>query len=142
MQRMHGEALSSTIHGRLGCTKGVGMKKTALLMLMFVVLMLVFVPSALAATPQDIYDDYADNLKLDGTYTPEELKAYLNDPVIHQYGKPDITEPLDSLIRQQLKDRPTFPFTGFQILLVSAGAVALIVIGVLLRRQSRRDPSA
>lgn len=121
------------------------MKKTplfALLVLTLLILVFVFVPSALAATPQDIYDDYADNLKLDGTYTPEELEAYLNDPVIHQYGKPDIIDPLDNSVRQSLKDRPTFPFTGFQLLLVSAGAIVLIVVGVVLRRQTRRDHSA
>ena len=121
--------------------KGAGMKKIALVLLMLLVSMLVFVPSALAATPRNIYDDYADNQQLDGTYTDAELEAYLNDPVIHMYGRPDIIQPLDDLVRQLLKDRPTFPFTGSQILLVIASAAALIVIGVLLRRQNGRDQS-
>jgi len=98
------------------------------------VMLLIVVPVALAATPQDIYDDYRDNGKLDGTYTQAELLAYLNDPTIHQYGDSSILEPLDDLIRDMTKQREVMPFTGYSLLLVAGGALLFIGVGLLLRR--------
>lgn len=94
--------------------------------------------SAFAATPQDIYDDYNDNGKLDGTYTDAELRAYLNNATLHQYP-PDATKikSLDALVRGLLASRDQFPFTGSEIALVAAGVVALLGIGLGLRRVSR-----
>jgi hypothetical protein len=51
-------------------------------------LALVGTTAAIAATPGQIYRDYADNGRLDGNYTPAELKAALKDAVIQQYGGP------------------------------------------------------
>mgnify|MGYP001143696135 FL=1 len=53
------------------------MKKIALLTLLVIALSLVFTGVALAATPQDIYDDWAADGDLDGTYTEAELRAIL-----------------------------------------------------------------
>ncbi len=112
------------------------MKKAVLLVVAAAVFLLVLAGTALAATPQDIYDDYADNGKLDGTYTAAELEAYLNDATIHQYGDPTIVAGLDLLI-QQMKDRHEFPFTGAQLALIAIVAVVLIAGGFVIRRVTR-----
>lgn len=91
---------------------------------------------AFAATSQDIYDDYADNGKLDGQYTAEELEAYLNDATMHQYGSEVVTEELDVLAQSQTT-RSEFPFTGAELALMIGGAAVLIGAGVALRRASR-----
>jgi hypothetical protein len=43
---------------------------------------------AFAATPQDIYRDYADNGRLDGTYSLADLERTLKDAAVQQYGQP------------------------------------------------------
>ena len=48
----------------------------------------VLVPAALAATPEDIYRDLADNGKLDGAYTQAEVQAFLQSASVQGYGNP------------------------------------------------------
>ena len=110
------------------------MKRVALVSLLVVVLVLTMSSVALAATPQDIYNDYAEDGVLDGTYTDEELEDYLNDPTIHAYPS-DIVDELDKIVRELL-DRDEFPFTGFQMLLAGVAVVALVGGGVALRLKS------
>jgi uncharacterized membrane protein YgcG len=43
---------------------------------------------ALAATPQEIYRDYADNGRLDNKYSPADLERTLKDAVVQQYPGP------------------------------------------------------
>jgi len=94
---------------------------------------------ALAASPQDIYNDFADNGRLDGTYTQAELNAVLTDPVLAQYGDQSTLDRLKQLIRSQPSaPRSSFPFTGAQIALGLVGGVALVGVGVFLRRGQRR----
>lgn len=115
------------------------MKKALLLIVLTAVLVLTLSGVALAATPQQIYDDYADNGVLDGTYTDAELIAYLNSAYVHQYGDPTILTELDSLVRTILSARDRFPFTGFEIALVVIGALALVGTGLGLRRLGRHQ---
>ena len=90
---------------------------------------------ALAASPQDIYNDYADNGKLDHHYTRAELEAYLNDAALHQYGDPDVIGPLDDLVKDMLAGtEETFPFTGYDWMLGLGAAVVLVAGGLALRR--------
>jgi hypothetical protein len=112
------------------------MKKVLLLVGAVVLLVFAFSGVALAATPQDIYNDYADNGQLDNTYTNAELRAYLNDATVHQYGDKTIVEELDQVVTELL-GRDEFPFTGAQLALIAVAAVALIGGGVVLRRMSR-----
>ncbi len=94
---------------------------------------------ALAATPQDIYNDFADNGKLDSTYTKAELEAYLADATVHQYGDPYNLGVLDTLAKQMTASSgvtTTFPFTGLEIALIAFGAVALLGGGLVLRRSA------
>jgi len=114
------------------------MKRVALFSLLVLVLVLALAGVAQAATPQDIYDDYAADGDLDGDYTDAELEAYLNDATIHQYGRPDIISELDTLVRKLLT-RDEFPFTGFQMLLAGAVAVVLVGGGAALRLRSRHS---
>lgn len=93
---------------------------------------------ALAATSQDIYNDYADNGKLDGTYSNAELKAYLNDATLGQYADEATKGELDTLVTSMLnKDRGEFPFTGLELGLLLLGAVVLVGAGFALRRATR-----
>lgn len=108
------------------------------LALLFVVVM---AGTALAATPQDIYNDYAQDGKLDGTYTQAELNAVLTDPTLAQYGDPAVLDKLKNLIKSSGTDRTVFPFTGAQMLAILGGGVLLVLLGVFLRR-GRSDESA
>ena len=47
-------------------------------------------PAALAATPEEIYSDLADNGRLDGTYTKAEMDAFLQSPAVQGYGNPTV----------------------------------------------------
>jgi hypothetical protein len=49
---------------------------------------LVVASVAAAATPHDIYKDWADNGRLDGAYTQAELEAYTRDATVQGYGNP------------------------------------------------------
>ena len=113
------------------------MKKAFLLAGAVVLLFFAFSGVALAATPQDIYNDYAQDGQLNGTYTDEELQAYLNDAAIHQYGDPAIIAKLDLLVASMI-DRDEFPFTGAQLALIAVIAVVLITGGIVLRRLTRK----
>jgi hypothetical protein len=113
-------------------------KKALLLVVVTAVLLLTLSGVALAATPQQIYDDYEDNGVLDGTYTDAELIAYLNSAYVHQYGDPTILTELDSLVRSILSARDRFPFTGVEITLFVIAALALAGAGLGLRRLARR----
>jgi hypothetical protein len=115
-----------------------------LISLLVVLLVLTMAGVAQAATPQDIYDDYAADGKLDGTYTDAELEAYLNDAVIHGYPNA-IVDDLDKIIRELLtppyddpSSRDKFPFTGFQMLMAGLAAAVLVGGGVALRLKVSR----
>jgi hypothetical protein len=113
------------------------MKKALLLAGAVVLLVFALSGVALAATPQDIYNDYADNGKLDQQYSKADLQAYLNDATLHQYGDPTIVAALD-LVVKDLLGRNEFPFTGAQLGIIAAVAVILIAGGFGLRRLTRK----
>ena len=115
------------------------MKRMALLLLVTLVALLAMTAVAYAATPQDIYNDYAADNKLDSTYTKAELQAYLDDAAIHQYGNPTILAGLDALAKQLIaqEEEGTFPFTGFEMAIALFGGAALLGSGVLIRKWAR-----
>ena len=55
-------------------------------------LALVVVSVATAASPREIYADYADNGRLDRTYSDSDLRNALNDAAVQGYGKPILTK--------------------------------------------------
>ena len=113
------------------------MGKVILLVCATVLLVLALGGVAYAWTPQDIYNDFADNGKLDRTYTDAELQAYLNDATLHQYGEPSVVAGLDQLVKEML-NRSEFPFTGAELGLIAGVAVVLIGGGVALRLLTRK----
>jgi hypothetical protein len=112
-------------------------KRVILLVLGSLVITLLLGAVAMAWTPQDIYNDFAANGKLTRTYTDAELRAYLNDATLAQYGDQDIKDRLDSAVKEII-NRDEFPFTGFQIALMAIVVVLVIGGGVALRLLARR----
>jgi hypothetical protein len=109
------------------------------------------VPGALAATPQQIYKDYADNGRLDGHYSKADLSRALKDAVIQGYGGPT-KQALAPAIKKQTsggaagvvgtklpaaKKQGSLPFTGADLALMTAGGFSLLLLGGALRRFAR-----
>jgi hypothetical protein len=99
----------------------------------------------LAASPQRIYQDLADNGRLDGKYSQADLSRALN---LQQVVKTDKAQPAPSV-----RPRPTpapaarpkrsnrrVPFTGLDAALLIVGGAPLLLIGAGLRR--RLTPTA
>jgi hypothetical protein len=116
-------------------------KRVVYLVLGSLLLTLVLTTVAVAWTPQQIYDDFAQNGKLTRNYTDAELSAYLNNATLVQYADRNVKTALDTAVTKLL-NRTTFPFTGFQILMAGIVVAILIGGGVALRLLSRpRKPS-
>lgn len=64
----------------------MGGLRTALAVIFLSAAALIAGSSALAATPQEIYRDYADNGRLDGQYSPADLERVLKNAAVQQYG--------------------------------------------------------
>lgn len=116
------------------------MKRVIILSMIVAALVMALPGLALAAgtTPQDIYNDYAKDKQLDGTYTDAQLEAFLKDANSQQYADEQTITELETLIRTRLnKGRSEFPFTGLEMALVAVGALVLIGGGVILRKTTR-----
>ena len=106
---------------------------------------LVAVSVASAATPRQIYADYADNGRLDQPYSDSELRNALNDAAIQGYGSPTVTPGFRTEVKKQLggedvagaRSGGTLPFTGLDLALLTAGAVFLLLVGWGFRRLGR-----
>lgn len=118
---------------------------------------LIAVPGGLAATPQQIYQDYADNGRLDGTYSRADLDRALSNAAVQAYGgpgesgiKPAVETSDDSAGGQGTAGQATssgppavtssggLPFTGLDLGLIAAGAAGLLLFGAGLRRVARQ----
>jgi hypothetical protein len=110
------------------------------------------VPGAFAATPQQIYRDYADNGRLDGHYSKADLSRALKDAVIQGYGKPTTNKGIVPAIVTQknkgtggvagaslpaAKKQGSLPFTGADLALMTVGGFSLLLLGGALRRFAR-----
>ena len=106
-------------------------------------------PGALAASPQQIYKDYADNGRLDGHYTKSDLQRALHDAVIQGY-KPassvaavihkKLNSPKSGVAGASLpaaKKQGALPFTGLDLALMTIGGFSLLLLGGALRRFAR-----
>jgi len=103
-------------------------------------------PGALAATPQQIYKDYADNGRLDGHYSKADLQRALHDAVIQGYKpatsvapaiKKKISSPSSGVAGAKLpaaKKQGALPFTGLDLALMTVGGFSLLLLGAALRR--------
>ena len=108
-------------------------------------LALVVVSTATAATPSQIYADYADNGRLDKVYSDADLQGALNSAVIQGYGNPKVTGGFRAEVKKKIgqnvsvagKTGGTLPFTGVDLALLTAGAAALLLMGWGFRRLGR-----
>ena len=115
---------------------------------------------ALAASPQKIFADIADNGVLDGHFSTGDLQRALHDATVSGYGNPIIV--ITQQQQQQGAGRPSsgrtqvftppsrvsgggrsvsrsaLPFTGAELATFVAIGLALIAGGVLLRLTARR----
>ena len=119
---------------------------------------LIAASGALAASPQAIYRDYADNGRLDGKYSSSDLNRALTNAVVQAYGN-DKQKGLKPAVEKQIKNTkgqtngsqsaggtsPTavttsggLPFTGLDLSLIALGALGLILLGGALRRVARQ----
>jgi hypothetical protein len=106
---------------------------------------LLLASGAFAASPQQIYKDYADNGRLDRSYSKGDLQRALKDAVISGY-KHGSQGQLGAVIKQKLgtsasSPKGGLPFTGLDLAFMVIGAGGLLVIGFGLRRVGRRPAS-
>jgi len=75
------------------------MKRATLVLVAALFVVLALSGIAFAQTPQEIYEDYVLDGRMDGDYTDAELQAFLENALIHQYGDPAVMISIDSAIR-------------------------------------------
>jgi opacity protein-like surface antigen len=98
-------------------------------------------PAAIAATPQQIYRDYAANGRIDGHYSRADLQRALQDASVQGYGKPTVKPGMKAAIQHALgggtAGSGTLPFTGFDLLFMVVGGAGLVGLGAGLRKFAR-----
>jgi hypothetical protein len=108
----------------------------------------VMAPAALAATPEQIYRDYAKDSRLDASYTDTDLQAALQSPVVQGYGDSPVVAGLRPAIQSQIaaqqqpplqtvRESEGLPFTGLDLALLTAGGLFLLAFGVSMRRLAK-----
>jgi hypothetical protein len=99
---------------------------------------LVLASAALAATPTQIYRDYADNGRLDGHYSRSDLNRALKDAVLQGYGNQNVQPGLQQELQGGAAGvKSGLPFTGLDLTLMVVGGTALLLTGAGLRRLAR-----
>jgi hypothetical protein len=93
---------------------------------------------ASAASPQRIYEDLADNGRLDGRYARSDIERALN---LQQVIRSDARRPSVRLPAANTPSRPPkrdsdgLPFTGIDLALLTVGGGPLVLIGLGFRRR-------
>ena len=100
---------------------------------------LTFVGPTLAASPQKIYKDLADNGRLDGKYRRAYIaRAFNLERVIRIDRQPPTRRPAAFTPRPTSPSRRSsgrLPFTGLDLALLTVGGGPLLLIGIGLRRR-------
>jgi len=116
-------------------------------------LALVGTGSAIAAPPQRIYEDLADNGKLDGVYSRADLDRALNPrQVLHMDDQQPASRqrslerrlPEDPVVAPTVREKKSssrVPFSGLDVALLVAGGGPLLLIGAAFRRRLAPAPS-
>ena len=92
-------------------------------------------PSALGATPQQIYRDYADNGRLDHTYSKADLQRAQKYAALQGYPQVGVQGAVEQALgKQAVKPRGGLPFTGVDLALMAAGGALLLGAGTTLRK--------
>ena len=96
---------------------------------------LVAAPAAVAATPQQILKDYADNGQLNRTYSKTDLKAALKYSAAQGYPRVGVQGAVQQALgAQAVKTTGGLPFTGLDLALMAVGGVLLVGAGTTLRK--------
>lgn len=114
---------------------GGGRMRVALLV---VTLAAILAPAAVAASPQQIYADLADNGRLDVQYSDADLRAALRSAVVQAYGEGSVQEEIEGAIGGE-SSSGVLPFTGVDLALLVAFGVTMVLIGAGLRRLRPRQ---
>jgi hypothetical protein len=107
--------------------------------------MLIAATAAAAASPREIYRDWAADGRIDGNYSARELQSALRDTTIQGYGAGEFAPAVKQKLRNQGGARNlgaprrsgALPFTGLDLALLVGGAIFLLVLGGGLRRLGR-----
>ena len=93
------------------------------------------VSAALAATPQQIFRDYADNGRLDHKYSQADLQRAQRDAALQGYPRVGVQGAVQQALgAQAVKTNGGLPFTGLDLALLAAGGGLLLVAGTGLRK--------
>src|SRR4051795_8082590 len=88
------------------------------------------VAPAFAASPQQVYRDYADNGRLDHQYTKGDLQRALRDAALQGYPHVGVQGAVQQALgAQAVKTRGGLPFTGLDLGLMAAVAAVLLAAG-------------
>jgi hypothetical protein len=99
--------------------------------------------SALGATPQQIYKDYADNGRLDHQYSQADLQRAQRDAALQGYPHVGVQGAVEQALgAKAVKTQGGLPFTGLDLALLAAGGGLLLLAGVGLRKLGRARPRA
>jgi hypothetical protein len=109
--------------------------------------------TAAAATPRQIYADFAAHGRLVGHYSKADLEAALKDAFVEGYGS-TAASGLKPAVERQLHAggvlggtktlhssaaSGALPFTGLDLGLIAAGGAGLLLLGHALRTAARRE---
>jgi hypothetical protein len=95
-------------------------------------------PAAFAATPQQIFRDYAQHGRLTQNYSRADLLRAKRDAALQGYPHVGVQGAIErQLGAGAVKTRGGLPFTGLDLALMSAGGVLLLAAGTGLRRLGR-----
>jgi len=95
-------------------------------------------PIASAATPQQIYRDYADNGRLDQQYSKADLQRALKSAALQGYPHVGVQGAVQQALgAQAVKTHGGLPFTGLDLGLLAAGGAILLMAGATLRKLGR-----
>jgi hypothetical protein len=109
--------------------------------------------AACAATPDQIYRDFAQNGKISGQYSRAELEAALKDALVEGYGAP-AGAAMRPAVRHEIRRSGVLgaqkqitrtgtggalPFTGLDLGLIALGGGGLLLLGGSLRRLGRTE---
>lgn len=100
--------------------------------------------SALAASPQTIYKDLADNGKLDRRYSQADLaRAFNVERVMGTDPRKPAAKvpPAPALASSDKQSNRKLPFSGLDLALLTVGGGPLLLIGIGLRRRLSPAPS-
>ncbi len=98
--------------------------------------------TASAATPQQIYQDYADNGRLDHQYSQADLQRAQRDAALQGYPRIGVQGAVEQALgKQGVKASGGLPFTGLDLALLAAGGGLLLVAGTGLRKLGKAKNS-